>query len=280
MNFELAKRAADEDARSLANGAATCPIQKTGLIVLVYGGDRDDALPGVSVTVNGKLVVTDPSGLARFIPIAAGDHTVHADRPEGSPELIAPDDEHTTVTLGQCPICPLHMPTGVIPEITILWAHDDHAVEGVEIEIEKSGAPKRTTSDVGIATWVQRVRPYRYDIKTVFPDGAAYLLFDGVPAVNWVDLSTGPRHTLKIKRNLVTFRVQKQVGAAVEELADARVKLKDPEKELATALKVGQAIAEFAIPIVKPDQKKTCEVVSLTPDTTDAVYEVVEVIST
>lgn len=280
MNFQQARAAAEEAARGLASGVASCPsTERTGLIVLVYGGADGDALTGVPVSVNGGAPrPTDESGLARFIPIAAGDHTVHADRPEGAPELLMPSDEPAVVLLGQCPICMLHIPAGVIPELTILWAHDDGPVANVELEIQGSGAPKRSTTELGVATWVLGVRPGPYDVVATFPDGASYLLFQGAVASRRVDLSTA-RHTLKIKRNLVTFRVQKQVGAAFEELVDARVKLREPDKELTTALDGGQALAKLTIPVVRADQPLTCEVVSLTPDATDDVYEVVEVTS-
>ncbi|MFP2905291.1 hypothetical protein ACLESD_09585 [Pyxidicoccus sp. 3LFB2] len=254
-------------------------VEKTGLIVLVYGGDTGDALPGVRVMVDGRPMETGENGLARFIPCEAGEHTVSAVRPEGMPELVAPDDERVEVEPGQCPICALHMPRGVTPSIRILWAHDDHAVAGVELELKKSGAPKCTTTELGTATWAQHVRPYSYDVQAVFPDGAPYLLFDGAVAVNSVDLLLRPAHTLKIKRSPVTFRVQQQVGGAVEELVDARVKLRDLAQDAATALEVGQALAKFVIPVVKVEQQKTCEVESLTPDASDAVYEVVEVTS-
>ncbi|WP_164018519.1 hypothetical protein [Pyxidicoccus trucidator] len=279
MNFQAALAAANEAARALAGGVSTCPVEKTGLIVLVYGGDNDDALPNVRVTVDGNPMDTGANGLARFIPIVEGDHTVHVVRPDGSPELIAPDDEQVQVNRAECPIRALHMPTGVIPRIKLVWDHDDSPVAGVEFEIKKSGAPKRTTSDLGIATWDQRLRPYFYDIQAVFPGGVSYLVFDRGTATSRVDLSLPPPQTLKIKRSLVTFHVQKQVGAAVEELVDARVKLRDPEQERPTAIEVAKSVAKFVIPVGKPEQLKTCDVVSLTPDTTDAVYEVVEVTS-
>ena len=44
-------------------------------------------------------------------------------------------------------------------------------------------------------------------------------------------------------------------------------------------LKAMQAVAEYLVPVVARDQKETCDVVSLLPDGTDDVYEVVDVVS-
>lgn len=283
MNFAQARALAEETAKALADGAATCEErERTGLIVLVYGGAGagDQALAGVPVSIDGgEPVPTDESGLARFIPLAAGPHTVHADRPGSAPELLVPDDAAVSVVTGTCSICMLRMPAGVVPELTIQWAHDDAPVPHVELEIVASGAPKRTTTELGVATWTQGIPPAAYDVEAVFPDGAKYLLYQGGVASKRVDLTTCS-HTLRIKRQLLTFRVQRQDGAALEELVDARVKIAEPNEELTTALVEAQAIAKLAIPVVRTDQPVVRKVVSLTPDATDAAYEVVEITST
>lgn len=278
MNFLLAKQAADEASRQVVNGVGECPLQKTGLIVLVFGGDDDSSLTGVQVTANGQDV-TDGSGLARFIPIPPATYTVSAARPQDRPALIAPEPEQVIVKAGQCPVVALHMPTGIVPEITLLWAHDNSGVRDAEVELAKSGAPKKTTTEAGIAAFGVRVRPYRFDVKVTFADGHKYLLFEGDTDVKSVLITGDGKRTLKIKRNRIKFHVVKQVGANVEELVGAKVKAKGPDAEGTTALEGMQAVTTIDIPVTERDQKTIFPVDSLTPDATDDLYEVVEVTS-
>jgi DUF971 family protein len=279
MNFQLAKALAEETARGVAEGASTCPLEKTGLIVLVHGGEPDDGLDKVAVSAGGAAGKTDENGLARYIPIAPKEYTVHATRPENRDDLIEPEDVNILVSQGQCPVCVLHMPKGVKPEITILWAHDDSAVGQAQVQLVKSGAPAKPTNEHGVAAIGKLVPVGPYDLQVTFQDGHKYVLFEGNSPVTSVAVQGDGRKTLKIKRRTVEFHLVQQVGAGAVALEGAKVKLKEPAIEGTTALADTKAVTKLVVPVVKPDQKDVCEVDSLTPDGSDAAFEVLEVTS-
>jgi hypothetical protein len=166
----------------------------------------------------------------------------------------------------------------VVPEIEIRWADDNSAAPDMLVAILESGADKRNTDRTAWAKWAQGIRCASYGVDAVSADGDHYVLFRDDAATKSVDLTKGPKHSFKIKRYPVSFRVQKQVAGAVEELVGARVKIKAPDLEKATELSEAKAIAKFVIPVIQEDQKATVEVVSLAPDDTDAVFEVIEVV--
>jgi len=263
-------------------GISQCPLaQKTGLIALVFGGDDDSALANVVVTVGTTRIPTDARGIAMFVPLPTGRHTVHADCPGNPTTLVAPKDESAQVDEGKCPVVPLHMPTGVTPELKVAWAHDKAAVAGVEIELVESGAPKKTTTQAGVAKWDRLLPPSRFTVTPTFPDGKHYLLFDTAGrVVNSIDLKAGASQTFEIKRQRVTFRVQRLTGGVLQEVEGATIKLKVPATQVTTALSNTQAVAELIIPVEQRDQATTWEVESLTPDASAAIYEVVEVTTT
>jgi hypothetical protein len=279
VNFAAAKDLADEESRGLTDGSASCPLEKTGLIVLVYGDEGDVALEKIKVTASGAEKPTDEKGLARYIPTAVKTYTVHAAVPEGRDDLIAPKDEEVEVEEGKCPVCVLHMPKGVKPQITILWSHDDSAVPRAQVELVESGAPTTPTNGDGLAAFGKLVALGTYGVKVTFEDGKAYVLFDAGSAVTTVAVQGDGKKTLKIKRQTVTFHVVEQVGKDVKELVGAKVKLEAPVVEGTTALESEEAITKLVLPVVEPEPKDTCKVASLAPDGTDDAYEVVEVTS-
>lgn len=191
--------------------------------------------------------------------------------PVGSKTVTLPDADKSLVELEI-------KAKEVIPEIEIRWAHDNSAAPDTEVAILQSGADKRTTDLTAWAKWAQSVRCASYGIDAVSADGDHYVLFREDAATKSVDLTKGPKHSFKIKRNLVNFHVQQQVPGAVEEMVGARVKIKSPALEKATALSEAKALAKFVIPVVREDQKATVEVVCLTPDDTDAVFELIEMV--
>lgn len=186
IDFDAARRAADALANDIAsrNGVEYCPIEKTGLIVLVYGGVDDDAIPDIRVTVGDSQIHTSANGIAHFI-VGAGSHTVKVISPEDSRNLIPPDHQLCQVKLNDCLVLPMRM------------------------------------------------------------------------------------------QSAVTFRVQKMVGGSATEFEGARLTLKDLV-EGATVLKNAQALVTFVIPKPQPGQEKSCEVLWLSPDGTDDIYEVEE----
>jgi hypothetical protein len=167
----------------------------------------------------------------------------------------------------------------VVPQIELRWADDNSAAPDFEVAILNSGADKRTTDHTAWAKWAQSVRCASYSIDAVSPEGDHYVLFQNDSAKKSVDLTQGPRHSFRIKRIRVSFHVQEQVPGAVNELVGARVKLKTPSLEKATELSETKALAKYVIPVVAENQKTTVEVVSLTPDGTDAMFEVIEVVT-
>lgn len=166
----------------------------------------------------------------------------------------------------------------IVPEIEIRWADDNSPAPDIEVAILRSGADKRNTDKTAWAKWVKSIRCASYDIDAVSADGDHYVLFQNDSPKKSADLTQGPKHSFKIKRNLVSFHVQQQVPGAIEEMAGAKVKIKSPALEKATVLLDAKALAKFVIPVIQEDQKATVEVLSLTPDDTDAVFELIEMV--
>jgi hypothetical protein len=283
MDLQAAMALANEKSTLVtSNGKTTCPKKKTGLIVLVYGGANDEPLKDVKVKVTGPSKKTDKNGIVKYHPLKAGDYTVVATKPDDA--YITPLDEDQSVALGSCPVVMMHIPIGVCPKITIKWDDDKSAVPNVELALDERGGGKykfkETTSNAGIATRAgASYPPYRYEHKATLDGTVVPLWKDDGQEVGWVDLADGAEHTFYLKRRKMKLRVQVQEGAETKELAGAKVKIKNRNKEETTALVNDQALLEFT-QIVLPDKEKSCEIAELTPDGTEDVYEVMEVAST
>jgi len=77
----------------------------------------------------------------------------------------------------------------------------------------------------------------------------------------------------------VIFRVKLVKEGKETELEKAKVKLKDPAEEKEAVLEEEKAVAKFKAKQAGREAKGPVEVLSLTPDATDALFEVVEIVT-
>jgi len=281
MDLKAAMAQANQDAENYKDGKGetTCPKGKSGLIVVVYGDEKGEALKDVDVKAGDRKAKTGPDGLAKYLPIDEGAHKVHVDRPAGNDMLLSPQDVTVQVRKGACGVCPVEIPVGARPELHVMWAHDSKGIEGVEAKL-KTGekvahAYSAKTGSDGMTQWTEKepIPAGSYGIAFAFPKDAKYKVFDqDDKPVETIEAAGRRRLIFRVHKGWAKVHVVQDVAGKAEGVA-ADLKIKTPDQTVKIAK--DQGIVEVRDLPVEPPQ---FEVASLTPDPsgTDA-YEVIEV---
>lgn len=268
-------------------GAAVlaCPLAKGAIWVHVIDDNGDD-VPEIPATVLGTEKKTK-AGFASWDPLDEKPHdvTVGTLPPEFWP-LAVTAAKGVPVRKGE--ITSVQFVLERIAEMTVVVkeAEKPESLKDIQVDVTRV-APRETTGGKTLATtgakfpklhkgdYTVKITLSEEQLKTHWIDGVAeqtrdVLLHDPnkvvftLQLVIWVD---------------VNFRVQLLTGEALSELTGAKVKLKDPDLEKPAALLEEKAVAKFSMPLVGREERAPVELLTLTPDDTDAVYEVVEIVT-
>lgn len=309
MNFAAAKELADENATAFTvDGQSKCPLKGTGLIVLVYRQDDQDALGNALVAATEKpkprdegsdgeaaeppspaTSTTTDDGLAKFLPLAPKTYVVGVQKltdPDGL--LVAPTAVEKAIAEHTCPVHSVEVPVWGRPTIELLWKHDDEKVEGAKLALDTGKYDLGTTAADGLAKWTGKdpIKPAEYPC-TIDVGGTACQLFsdDGASEIKppKVTVPSGKKKlTFKVRRpSWVKLAVVRPKGTGTEAVLDAELKITWDDRSV-KAFKTAKGAEDAVLADVKDvavtSSPPTCEVVSL--DIADGeTYEVVGVTS-
>lgn len=116
-----------------------CPLAETGLLVAVVRVDNRRGVKGAIVDIQGKTPFnkkTDDDGLALFKPLEPDTYKIEVTLPDSLDDtFIKPQGRTQAVTLGNCPICVIHVDRCARPKIKLQWQETQKPVGGVGVTI-------------------------------------------------------------------------------------------------------------------------------------------------
>jgi len=269
-------------------GAAVlaCPLEKGAIWVHVVDENGDDVPDGIVATVDKQQRTTE-GGFAAWDPLPEGKYVLELIKiPAKFHPLSDNKAEGVQVRKGQ--ITSVEFVLERIVEMTVivrvgeaLVSLEDMDVDFARVVSAHKGKAK-TVKYTGVPFKDLRKGKHTVNLTLTDKQKEKYWLDGDVSQTK--DLSFGADNTVMFTLQEITFletifHVQEQTGAALKELTGAKVKIKAPAKEETTALKEAKALAMFSIPVTNRTPPTSIDVLALTPDTTDAVYEVAEVVT-
>jgi len=257
-----------------------CPVPKGAIWVHVIDDDGED-VPGIPSTVAGKEKKTK-AGFAGWDPLDDNSyHNVEIGKlPDDFLPLAITTAKDVRVRKGEITSVQFVLERAAQMKVIVRVGDQSGSVEDIQIDVAgKYPSDKRdgkTVKDTGALFEKLHKGEYTATI-TLDEDQKKKYWIDGDASKSCDVAARNPNEvvfTLQLIIILkIAFRIQQKIAAKFEELAGARVKLKDPAVEKTATLKENKALAEFEVMHASREPKTTVDLVSLTPDDTDAVYE-------
>jgi hypothetical protein len=269
-------------------GAATvaCPVPMGAIWIHVIDDDGED-VPGISAIAVKTEKVTK-AGFASWDPLPADTYEVQVVKlSEDFLPLAVDTAENVQVRRGEITSVQFMLERALQMKVIVKVGDKPASIEDIQVDVTgKYPTDKqdgKTVKDVGATFSKLHKGSYTATITLNEEQKKKY----------WIDGdATKPCEVAYRKPNevvftlqlivvlKVSFHVQEKIAGKFEELAGARVKLKEPDVEKSTALQDTKAIAEFEVKVASREPKTTVEVVSLMPDDKDEdVYEVISLVT-
>jgi len=264
-----------------------CPLQKGAIWVHVVDENGDDVPDGIVARVDKQLKTTE-AGFAAWDPLPEDRYELElVNIPAKFHPLSQNKAEGVQVRKGQITSVEFALERTVEMAVVVRVGESVLSIEDMDVDFaraasEHSGKGK-TSKDTG--TSFKDLRKGQHTVNLTLTDKQKEKYWLDGDASQTKHISHGVDNTVTFTLREITFletffHIQVQDGKALKELTGAKVKIKAPEKEEATELKEAKAVAKFSVPVTSRTPPTSVDVLALTPDTTDAVYEVIEVVTT
>jgi hypothetical protein len=268
-------------------GAAVldCPLAKGAIWVHVIDDNGDD-VPDIPASILGGVKPTK-AGFASWDPLEDTPHDVTIGRlPVEFWPLAVVTAEKVPVRKGEITSVQFILERVAEMNVIVREGEKPDSVKDIQVDVTRV-APKESTRGTTLAVTGAKFPKLHKGDHTVkitltkeqqdqyWIDGAAEKSRDVLlHNLNKVEF------TLQLVVWLeVIFRVQLVKAGTATELTGAKVKLKEPDEEKAAELAEEKAVAKFKAKQTGREEKPPVEVVSLTPDGTADMYEVVEIVT-
>jgi len=270
-------------------GAAvlSCPLAKGAIWVHVIDDDGEDVPDAIPATVAGTEKSTvaafaswDPLDDAKKYRVAIGT------LPDAFLPLAVTTAEDVVVRKGEITSVQFVLERAAKMTVIVKAGDAPGSIEDIKIDVAATEtADKRTGKTVkttGAPFTKLRKGPHTVTFTLDEPQKKKYWI-DGDATKTWNVVPTGP-NIVEFTLQLITkielkFHIQEKIPTGLKELEGAKIKLKEPAEEKTAALDETKAIAKFEIVVASKTPQSAVDVLSLTPDGTDAMYEVVEIVS-
>ncbi|HUT47256.1 MAG TPA: hypothetical protein VMX36_13310 [Sedimentisphaerales bacterium] len=204
-----------------------CPIAETGLLVAVVRTDNRRVVKEAIVDIQGKTLFnkkTDDDGLALFKPLEPDTYKIEVTLPDSLDDtFIKPQEKTQAVTMGNCPICVMHVDRCARPRIKLQWQETKKPVGGVGITIPG------TNHDFGETTPADGKAQLQSDQPGILP-GTYTLHFnlkskdlvnaEVIDANKPIKLPSGCRETFtyELRKSWVEFVINDQFNTLVSDM--------------------------------------------------------------
>ena len=270
-------------------GAAvlSCPLAKGAIWVHVIDDDGEDVPDAIPATVAGARKSTaaafaswDPLDDAKKYNVAIGT------LPAAFLPLAVTTAEDVVVRKGEITSVQFVLERAAKMNVIVKAGDTPGSIEDITVNVAATETPdKRNSKTVktdGAPFTKLRKGPHTVTFTLDETQKKKYWI-DGDAAKTWNVVHTGPNN-VEFTLQLITkvelkFHIQEKIPTGLKELEGAKIKLKEPAEEKTAALDEAKAIAKFEIVVASKTPQSAVDVLSLTPDGTGAMYEVVEIIS-